>query len=126
MRAATVFANPTVNGYRRFRANSLAPDRVAWGVDHRGVMLRVLGAADDPASRIENRIGEPSANPYLYILSQLISGLDGIEKDMIQARRIPIPIPPNGPCFPKACRKRRTGGGAVVQKRAGACSSTTI
>jgi glutamine synthetase len=77
--ASAVFANPTVNGYRRFRANSLAPDRVAWGLDHRGVMLRVLSAANDPASRIENRIGEPSANPYLYVLSQLIAGLDGID-----------------------------------------------
>lgn len=77
--AATVFANPTVNAYRRFRANSLAPDRVAWGSDHRGVMLRVLGAANDPASRIENRIGEPSANPYLYIASQIVAGLDGID-----------------------------------------------
>jgi glutamine synthetase len=76
---ATVFANPTVNAYRRFRANSLAPDRVAWGADHRGVMLRVLGAAGDPATRIENRVGEPSANPYLYILSQLVTGLDGID-----------------------------------------------
>src|ERR1051326_4173744 len=63
--SSTVFANPTINGYRRFRANSLAPDRVAWCSDHRGVMLRVLGAVSDPASRIENRIGEPSANPYL-------------------------------------------------------------
>jgi glutamine synthetase len=77
--AATVFANPTVNAYRRFRANSLAPDRVAWGGDHRGVMLRVLGALSDPASRIENRVGEPSANPYLYILSQLVTGLQGID-----------------------------------------------
>jgi glutamine synthetase len=78
--AATVFANPTVNGYRRFRANSLAPDRVAWGCDHRGAMLRVLGAANDHASRIENRVGEPSANPYLYILSQLVTGMDGIDE----------------------------------------------
>ena len=30
-------------------------------------------------SRIENRMGEPSANPYLYILSQIVTGLDGIE-----------------------------------------------
>src|SRR5262249_51403826 len=74
--AATLFANPTVNAYRRFRPNSLAPDRVSWGIDHRGTMLRVLGARNDPASRIENRIGEPSANPYLYILSQVVSGLD--------------------------------------------------
>lgn len=77
-----VFANPTVNAYRRFRPNSLAPDRVAWGSDHRGVMLRVLGAAGDPASRIENRAGEPSANPYLYIASQLVAGLKGINSGL--------------------------------------------
>jgi glutamine synthetase len=76
---ATVFATPTVNGYRRYRPNSLAPDRATWCYDHRGVMLRVLGAPDDPATRIENRIGEPSANPYLYILSQIVAGLDGID-----------------------------------------------
>ncbi|MEI9922493.1 MAG: glutamine synthetase family protein [Bradyrhizobium sp.] len=79
--AGTVLANPTVNAYRRFRPNSLAPDRVAWGTDHRGVMLRVLGGVNDPASRIENRIGEPSANPYLYISSQLIAGMDGIDAE---------------------------------------------
>jgi glutamine synthetase len=78
--AATVFANPTVNAYRRFRANSLAPDRLVWGIDHRGVLLRVLASAGDPASRIENRLGEPSANPYLYIASQIATGLDGIDK----------------------------------------------
>jgi glutamine synthetase len=76
---ATVFATPTVNGYRRYRPNSLAPDRATWCYDHRGVMLRVLGAPGDPATRIENRIGEPSANPYLYILSQIVAGLDGID-----------------------------------------------
>jgi glutamine synthetase len=77
--AAAVLANPTVNAYRRFRANSLAPDRLAWGIDHRGVLLRVLGEVGSPATRIENRIGEPAANPYLYIASQIISGLDGID-----------------------------------------------
>jgi glutamine synthetase len=75
---STVFATPTVNGYRRYRPNSLAPDRATWCYDHRGVMLRVLGAPDDPATRIENRIGEPSANPYLYIASQIVAGRDGI------------------------------------------------
>jgi glutamine synthetase len=78
---ATAFTTPTVNGYRRFRANSLAPDRATWGYDHRGAMLRVLGGEGDPATRIENRVGEPSANPYLYILSQVVAGLAGIEAD---------------------------------------------
>ena len=77
--ACTPFATPTVNGYRRYRPNSLAPDRATWCHDHRGVMIRVLGGPEDPATRMENRIGEPAANPYLYILSQIVAGLDGIE-----------------------------------------------
>ena len=76
---ATAFATPTVNGYRRYRPNSLAPDRTTWAYDHRGAMIRVLGGPGDPATRLENRMGEPAANPYLYVLAQLISGLAGIE-----------------------------------------------
>lgn len=76
---ATVFATPTVNGYRRFRPNSLAPDRSGWGIDHRGAMIRVLGGAGDPGTRLENRTGEPAANPYLFFLSQVVAGRDGIE-----------------------------------------------
>lgn len=78
-RAAAVFTTPTINGYKRFRSNSLAPDRALWARDNRGAMLRVLSATGDPASRIENRIGEPAANPYLYLASQIYSGIDGIE-----------------------------------------------
>src|SRR5262249_48634301 len=77
--SGVVFTTPTVNGYRRFRANSLAPDRATWGRDHRGAMLRVLGGAGDPATRIENRVGEPSANPYLYVLSQIVARLAGLD-----------------------------------------------
>ncbi|AJW98846.1 glutamine synthetase, catalytic domain protein [Burkholderia gladioli] len=79
-RAATPFATPTINGYKRFRANSLAPDRACWAHDNRGAMARVLGGAGDEATRIENRVGEPAANPYLYFASQIVSGLDGIER----------------------------------------------
>jgi glutamine synthetase len=76
---ATVFAVPTINGYRRFRANSVAPDRVTWCHDNRGAMIRVLGGVGDDSTRLENRVGEPSANPYLYILSQIVAGLAGID-----------------------------------------------
>jgi glutamine synthetase len=88
---ATVFATPTVNGYRRFRPNSLAPDRANWAFDHRGAMIRVLGGVSDPATRLENRIGEPAANPYLYILSQIVAGLAGIES------KSPLPPPSDEP-----------------------------
>jgi glutamine synthetase len=100
--SSTLFANPTINGYRRFRANSLAPDRVAWCTDHRGVMLRVLGGLNDPASRIENRIGEPSANPYLYIVSQIISGLDGIDNHRDPGPPDTDPYATKHPMLPKS------------------------
>ncbi|MEN9419059.1 MAG: hypothetical protein RI988_2679 [Pseudomonadota bacterium] len=70
----------TVNGYARFRPNALAPQAVLWGRDNRGAMLRVVGAAGDAATRIENRLGEPAANPYLYLASQIEAGLDGMRQ----------------------------------------------
>jgi glutamine synthetase len=99
---ATAFTTPTVNGYRRFRANSLAPDRAGWGRDHRGAMLRVLGGEGDPASRIENRVGEPSANPYLYILSQVVAGLAGIAADLQPPPADDEPYAAERPRLPKS------------------------
>lgn len=79
---AAALASPTLNGYRRYRPFSLAPDRAIWAQDNRGAMLRVLGAPGDSASRIENRVGEPTANPYLYLATQIFSGLHGIDTAM--------------------------------------------
>ena len=81
-RGMAVFCTPTANGYGRFRPNALAPQSVLWGRDNRGAMLRVIGGCGDEATRIENRIGEPAANPYLYLASQVHAGLDGIAKRM--------------------------------------------
>jgi glutamine synthetase len=79
-RAAAALTTPTINGYKRYRPNSLAPDRAIWARDNRGVMIRVLGQPGDPATRLENRVGEPAANPYLYLAAQIYSGLDGIAR----------------------------------------------
>ncbi|HVL34297.1 MAG TPA: glutamine synthetase family protein [Burkholderiales bacterium] len=98
--AATVFATPTVNGYRRYKPNSLAPDRAGWGFDHRGAMVRVLGGAGDPATRLENRAGEPAANPYLYIASQLAAGLDGLEHQLDPGPRDDEPYAAERPRLP--------------------------
>jgi glutamine synthetase len=81
-RAAAAFTTPTLNGYKRYRAYQLAPDRAIWGYDNRGVMVRVLGAPGDPATRLENRVGEPAANPYLYMAAQIVAGLDGIARKL--------------------------------------------
>ncbi len=81
-RGMAAFCTPTINGFGRFRPNAMAPQAVIWGRDNRGAMLRVLGSAGDPATRIENRIGEPAANPYLYMAAQIHAGLDGIERGL--------------------------------------------
>ncbi len=81
-RGMAVFCTPTVNGYGRFRPNALAPQSVLWGRDNRGAMLRVVGECGDVGTRIENRIGEPMANPYLYMASQIHAGLDGIARQL--------------------------------------------
>jgi glutamine synthetase len=79
---AVIFACPTLNGYKRFQPYGLAPDHICWGRDNKGAMVRIISQTDDPASRIENRIGEPAANPYLYFTSQICCGLDGIDNDL--------------------------------------------
>lgn len=81
-RGAAAFTTPTINGYKRYRAYALAPDRVIWGRDNRGAMIRVIGSAGDPATRLENRVGEPAANPYLYMASQIITGCDGLARKL--------------------------------------------
>jgi glutamine synthetase len=81
-RGMTVFCTPTANGFGRFRPNALAPQSALWGRDNRGAMLRVIGECGEAATRIENRIGEPAANPYLYFASQVHAGLDGIARKL--------------------------------------------
>ena len=90
-RAMAPFCAPTINAYARFAPNAMAPQSVLWGRDHRGAMLRVLGRAGDAATRIENRIGEPMANPYLYLAAQIHAGLDGIERRLVPPPAVGAP-----------------------------------
>jgi glutamine synthetase len=76
------FSTPTVNGYKRYRPYSFAPDRVCWGVENRGVLVRVQGAPGDTNSHVEMRSGEPAANPYLYMAANIAAGLDGIRRKL--------------------------------------------
>jgi glutamine synthetase len=99
--AATVFTTPTVNGYKRYRAYTLAPDRAIWAHDNRGVMARVVGCPGDPATRLENRVGEPAANPYLYMASQIYSGLDGLANQNDPGPSADTPYETKAPPLPK-------------------------
>src|SRR5271169_100179 len=99
--AAAVFSTPTINGYKRYRAYTLAPDRAIWARDNRGVMVRVLGQPGDPATHLENRIGEPAANPYLYMASQIYAGLDGMVHQRDPGPSADTPYETKAPRLPK-------------------------
>jgi glutamine synthetase len=101
-RGAAALSTPTINGYKRYRPYSLAPDRVVWAKENRGALIRVVGNPGDVATRLENRAGEPAANPYLYFASQIYSGMDGL------ARKLPLPPPADTPYEAKADLLPRT------------------
>lgn len=106
-RGASVFCTPTINGYERYAPNALAPQSLVWGRDNRGALLRVIGECNDPGTRIENRQGEPAANPYLYMASQIYAGLDGIN------RRLSAPLATDSPYQNDSDRLPRTLGEAL-------------
>lgn len=73
-----LLTNPTVNSYKRFAPFQLAPNRILWGRDNRGAMVRALLMPGDAASRIENRVADSSANPYFAFAGQIHAGLAGL------------------------------------------------
>ena len=117
--AATAFSTPTINGYKRYAPYSLAPDRASWGRDDRGVMLRVIGTPGDPATHIENRAGEPAANPYLYIAAQILSGLDGVTRRLDPGPPADIAYEPKVPALPRTLGEALAALGQDVCLRAG-------
>ncbi|MEX0339077.1 MAG: glutamine synthetase, partial [Arenibacterium sp.] len=80
--AASLLLAPTVNGYKRYQPYQLAPNRIAWGRDNRGALLRALWAPGDAASRIENRAPDSSASPHFAFAAQLVAGLDGLSRGL--------------------------------------------
>ena len=79
--AITAFANPTVNAFKRLGPDTLAPFRANWGLDNRSCMVRVPPERSE-GTRLEIRVGDGGANPYLIIAAILAAGLDGIERNL--------------------------------------------
>jgi glutamine synthetase len=79
--ALMAFLNPTINAYRRIVPDSLAPTRCNWGWDNRTSFIRVP-AERGRATRVEIRVGDGSANPYLAIAAVLFAGLHGLREKL--------------------------------------------
>ena len=79
--ALMAFFNPTTNAYRRIHEEALVPTLVSWGHDNRLCLARVPRERGG-ATRVELRLGDGAANPYLAAAAALFAGLDGIEREL--------------------------------------------
>ncbi|MDF2154620.1 glutamine synthetase family protein [Vibrio sp. CAU 1672] len=73
---------PNVNSYRRFVPGAYVPTKADWGINHRGVALRVP-ISDSKNRRIEHRIAGADVNPYILaavVLSAVLAS-DNYTKD---------------------------------------------
>ncbi|MEV5987490.1 glutamine synthetase family protein [Streptomyces sp. NPDC052051] len=75
--ALAALANPTVNSYKRFGPDTLAPWLIDWGLDNRSAMVRIPPERGSGA-RLELRLGDAGANPYLLIAGTLAAALLGV------------------------------------------------
>jgi glutamine synthetase len=77
--ALLAFTNPTVNSYHRLVPGFEAPVNLVYSSGNRSACIRVPITGSNPkAKRIEFRIPDPSANPYLAFSAMLMAGVDGI------------------------------------------------
>lgn len=79
--ALAALSNPTINSYKRFGPDTLAPWLIDWGLDNRSAMVRVPPERGR-ASRLELRLGDATANPYLAIAGLLAAAYLGIREKM--------------------------------------------
>ena len=81
-------------------------------------MIRVLGEPGDPSTHLENRVGEPLANPYLYMASQIHAGLDGIARKLVPGPSADAPYEIIGRAVAEVARRgaRRAQGQRLLPR----------
>ena len=80
-RALMALLNPTVNAYRRIQPDSLAPTHANWGWDNRATFIRIPPERGG-GTRVEVRVGDGAANPYLAIAAVLAAGAHGVREGL--------------------------------------------
>lgn len=77
--ALLAFTNPSINSYRRLVPGFEAPINLVYSARNRSACIRIPVTGTSPkAKRVEYRVPDPSANPYLSFSACLMAGLDGI------------------------------------------------
>ena len=89
--AIAAILNPTVNSYKRINAPrtvsgaTWSPNSVTWTGNNRTHMIRV-----PEGDRLELRLADGAANPYLMPAAVLAAGLDGIANKRDPGKRLDI------------------------------------
>lgn len=77
--ALLAFTNPSLNSYRRLVPGFEAPINLVYSAGNRSACIRIPVTGTSPkAKRVEYRVPDPSANPYLAFAACLMAGIDGI------------------------------------------------
>ena len=79
--ALAALTNPSVNAFKRLGPDTLAPYRANWGYDNRSCLIRIPPEGGQ-GTRLEIRLGDGMANPYLVVAAILAAGLDGITRGL--------------------------------------------
>ncbi|MBB6172583.1 glutamine synthetase [Nocardiopsis mwathae] len=78
--ALLALTNPTVNSYHRLVPGFEAPVNLVYSQRNRSACIRIpLTGSNPKAKRLEFRVPDPSANPYLAFSAMLMAGIDGIK-----------------------------------------------
>jgi len=104
-RASAVFTTPTINGY-----SAIAPIR--WrriarsgAATNRGVMIRVLGGRTIPRHVLRTASANPRPIPISYMASQILSGLDGVDRGLDPGPSADTPYETQAALLPKTLQE---------------------
>ncbi len=80
--AIAAFTNASTNSYKRLVPGFEAPSILTYSAQNRSAACRVPYGAGAPATRLEMRFPDSTANPYLAFAAMMMAGIDGIKNKM--------------------------------------------